>query len=249
MVLEAKVCAVVPAAGRGRRAGLESPKILASVDEDRTVWSVLHERLRPVVDRIAVVLSPDGAPVFEREAPDSASVRICVQDEPLGMGDAVFRAGPAWEGCDAVLVVWGDQLGVSADTIARTVQAQRAAGERVVTLPMVEADAPYVQYDFDATGVLVGVRQSREGDVCDARGVSDVGCFGLSAGGLAEAWRDFVATGARGARSGELNFLPFLVFLAGRGWSVQRLDVADPVERRGVNTPDELAFFRDRFRK
>jgi bifunctional UDP-N-acetylglucosamine pyrophosphorylase / glucosamine-1-phosphate N-acetyltransferase len=47
--------------------------------------------------------------------------------------------------------------------------------------------------------------------------------------------------------TGELNFLPFLAFLsAERGWPVVPLPVRDPGERFGINTPDELAFFRAR---
>jgi bifunctional UDP-N-acetylglucosamine pyrophosphorylase / glucosamine-1-phosphate N-acetyltransferase len=262
-----RLCAVVPAAGRGTRVGVDAPKVLMPLAPGVTVWSLLRDRLRPHVDRIALVLSPEGAALFARDHlphEPEGSVEICVQPAPLGMGDAVFCAEPSWAAFDGIVVVWGDQVGVSAGTIGEAALGQRAASRPSIRIPLVDVERPYVQYDFDraegASGAgepdaaaagrrLVGVRQSREGDACDAHGLADVGCFSLSTAGLAEAWRAY--TGSAGARAGrvtgELNFLPFLAFLsAERGWPVVPLPVRDPGERFGINTPDELAFFRAR---
>lgn len=245
-----RVLAVVPAAGRGSRAGLTSPKILATLDDEHTVWRVLRERLMPHVERIVLVLSPEGQRALEARPNLPRPDAVCVQAEPRGMGDAVFSASGQWEGYDAVLVVWGDQLGLSADTVKRTVECQLAQAPPAFTLPLVEASDLYVEYELDDAGRLSGVRQSREGDTVDARGKSDVGCFCLSTQGLSEAWQDYLDTGRGvGRRTGEINFLPFLSFLSvKRGWALQIVPVSDPDERRGVNTPEELEFFRRRFR-
>lgn len=244
-----RVIAVVPAAGRGSRAGLTSPKILATLDAEHTVWRVLSERLQPYVDRIVLVLSPEGKQAVAERPDLPRPDAVCVQSEPLGMGDAVFSAAAEWQDYDAVLVVWGDQLGLSADTVERTVERQLAAAPPTFTLPLVEASDLYVEYDLDDAGRLVGVRQSREGDSVDEHGSSDVGCFCLPTHGLTEAWQDYLATGRGvGRRSGEINFLPFLSYLSvDCGWSLQVVDVRDPDERRGINTPEELEFFRRRF--
>ncbi len=53
-----KTCAVIPAAGRGSRLGLDLPKLLVRLTDNETVWSVLKRKLRPYVDHIHVVLSP-----------------------------------------------------------------------------------------------------------------------------------------------------------------------------------------------
>lgn len=250
-----RICAVIPAAGRGTRSGLGLPKILAPLAPDVTVWSLLRERLLPHVERIVVVLSPDGAELFARShlpSEEPGRVLICVQREPLGMADAVLSAASEWAGFDEVVVVWGDQVGVSAETIERTAREQRRLAKKAITLPLVATDAPYVQYDFDAEQRLVGVRQSREGDVCDAHGLSDVGCFALSADGLAEALGAYVANPGRGLgkNTGEINFLPFLVYLSEiEGWSVHTFAVRDSDERFGINTAEELAFFRQLIRR
>src|SRR5258708_16231419 len=87
-----RVCAVIPAAGRGSRLGIGGPKILASVSESETIWSVLHAKLAPLVDHVHLVLSPDGAAAFPPLPPN---VSHSIQPEPLGMGDPIFGARPA----------------------------------------------------------------------------------------------------------------------------------------------------------
>jgi bifunctional UDP-N-acetylglucosamine pyrophosphorylase / glucosamine-1-phosphate N-acetyltransferase len=109
---------------------------------------------------------------------------------------------------------------------------------------VVEVHSPYVTHCFDRFGRLVGVLQRREGDTCPVRGSSDVGTFALSTGGLAEAWADYRSEGRRGALTHEVNFLPFLVYLAQRGWEVLTCNVRDAVEARGINTREDLAWFQ-----
>ena len=237
--------AVIPAAGLGSRLGLDRPKILAPVDEDRgeTIWSILEAKLKPLTDRIQVVLSPSGAKWFHGVDAD-----IAIQDVPLGMGDAVFRGSSSWA-ADRILVVWGDQVNLSSETFARTLRVHADAKRPAFVLPRVWNQKPYVQYDFNERGDVTRVRQTREGDVTDAAGWSDVGLFCLSTGGLQSLWREYLATAARGSATGEINFLPFLPFLSGRGWTCATWDVTDPDEARGVNTPSDLEFARERWRQ
>jgi bifunctional UDP-N-acetylglucosamine pyrophosphorylase/glucosamine-1-phosphate N-acetyltransferase len=102
---------------------------------------------------------------------------------------------------------------------------------------------PYVEYIFDG-GRLTKVLQTREGDTTTPNGFSDVGTFLLGTDGLKPAWEDYLAQAPRGAGTGEINFLPFLPFLSSKGWTVTRVEVADETEARGINTREDLAFFR-----
>lgn len=245
------VCAVIPAAGRGSRLGLEVPKILVPLVGDRTVWTVLRDRLRPAVDRIHVVLAPSAVLEFTAALVADAGgppVSVSVQPTPRGMGDAIFGARSYWEEASAILVVWGDQVHVSAETIRATL-ALHGGRPRAIGLPLVALPAPYVEYRFDAAGGLARVLQSREGDPCQPGGLGDVGTFLLSTAGLAAAWDAYAASAPTGHATGEVNFLPFLPYLAQHGWSVIQYRVRDPVEARGINTPDDLAFFRSLYRR
>lgn len=239
-----KICAVIPAAGRGTRLGSDQPKILTPLTAHDTVWSILHAKIAPLVDHIHLVLSPDGAKQF----PDlPANVSVSIQPDPIGMGDAIFRGFETWSHYDAVLIVWGDQVFVSADTLKRAILALRRA-QRHAVLPVTRMATPYVEYVFDGPR-LSQVLQTREGDTTAPNGFSDVGTFLLGTGGLRPAWEDYSRSAARGRGTGEINFLPFLPYLSAHGWTITPLEVADPAEARGINTKDDLAFFQSLYNK
>jgi bifunctional N-acetylglucosamine-1-phosphate-uridyltransferase/glucosamine-1-phosphate-acetyltransferase GlmU-like protein len=241
-----RLCAVVPAAGRGTRLGGALPKLLAPLGGGATIWSVLSQKLLALADHICLVVSPAGLePVREvvERGGLSERVSIIIQPAPIGMGDAIFRAVPIWSKAQAILVVWGDQVFVSDATLRRAWSLYRG-DSKTIALPLVAMPHPYVEYCFDASGRLNEIKQTREGDHCSASGYADLGTFVISVEGLAERWHTYLRAGAAGALTGEVNFLPFLPWLASHGWAVRRFTVADAREARGINTPDDLAFFR-----
>ena len=239
-----KICAVIPAAGKGSRLGATGPKILTPLNDKETIWSVLHARLAPLVDHIHLVLSPDGAQDFPPLPPYVSS---SIQPEPIGMGDAIFGAHPFWEMYDAILIVWGDQVFVSTDTLNRALAAQTSS-ERQAVLPLTRMSEPYVEYVFDGAR-LTSVLQRREGDRTTPGGFSDVGTFLLGTDGLMAAWNTYLSQASHGSRTGEINFLPFLPFLSSKNWTITPVEVADETEARGINTKEDLAFFQRLYRE
>lgn len=243
-----RICAVIPAAGRGSRLGLDCPKVLVPIDGQRRVWDILRDNLGAVAERVHIVLAPSMMADFDAVlnceiAPDK--ITVSEQTTPLGMGDAIFGAEPHWRDFDSILIVWGDQVNLSEITIRNVAALCKA--EKTIVLPLVECRSPYVQYDLK-DGVLTGVRQSREGDQMDPVGFSDVGVFALSVANLLDCWRSFVKESVVGAQTNELNFLPFLPFLSQRcGWQLRTVIVSDPVEALGINTPEDLRVTRERF--
>jgi bifunctional UDP-N-acetylglucosamine pyrophosphorylase/glucosamine-1-phosphate N-acetyltransferase len=233
------ICAVIPAAGRGTRLGGTGPKILTPLTARDTIWSILHARLAPLVDHVHLVLSPEGAAAFPTLP---AQVSRSIQSEPIGMGDAIFRGHEVWSKYDAVLVVWGDQVFVSNDTLECAIGALDTSRHHAV-LPVTRMAQPYVEYVFEGPR-LTKVLQTREGDTTTPNGFSDVGTFLLSTDGLKAAWEEYLATAPRGAGTGEINFLPFLPFLSSKGWPITPVEVTDETEARGINTKEDLAFFQ-----
>jgi bifunctional UDP-N-acetylglucosamine pyrophosphorylase / glucosamine-1-phosphate N-acetyltransferase len=245
------VCAVIPAAGRGSRLGLHGPKILAPIDDSLTIFDVLRNTLLEHVDQLHVIVSPDGmSPVHHaiQRDPEHARISLSVQEKPTGMGDAIFCAYEVWREFDDIFVVWGDQVFLSPGTVRTALCVHASAEGPRFTLPLTRLPTPYVQYDLDRAKRLVRVRQKREGDIVDAEGSSDVGAFLLSTAGLRHAWEQYLTKATRGSATGEINFLPFLPYLPQRlAWHFLTFDVADPVEARGINEPDDLRFAQERF--
>jgi bifunctional UDP-N-acetylglucosamine pyrophosphorylase/glucosamine-1-phosphate N-acetyltransferase len=231
--------------------GLQIPKILLPIRDELNVWSILRDKLITNVNHIAVVLAPSAVPAFEsvldRESVSArAAVSVVVQERPTGMGDAIFLAWPVWRHFESILVVWGDQVNISDHTIHATL-ATHLVHQTGCTVPVVRIQDPYVQYDISPDGHLRDIRQKREGDELDVNGLSDVGIFALFTTGLNEAWHDYVLTCRKGALTNEVNFLPFLVFIAARGWPVRVVFARSAIETRGINTLSDLAFARRAF--
>jgi len=251
-----RLCAIVPAAGRGSRLGVDIPKVFVPILPDVTIWDAVRGKLCQVADRIILVLSPEGIKYVENnrakfmgETFDKAEMAL--QVSPLGMGDAIFGAIDLWRECDDLLVVWGDQFNLSLRTLMACIELHAHSRKPALTLPVVRAKQPYVEYVFDSSGQLTHIRQSREGDVCDPGGFSDVGVFLLSGGSaLSEEWSRYRAGSVAGQMTGEINFLPFLVHLSTHAkWTVNRYETHDPAEAIGINTQEDLAFARQLLQK
>ena len=247
-----KLCAVIPAAGRGSRLGEDVPKVLVPVVDGLTIWDLLHRKLSPFVDHTHLVVSPSGLPLVEQAISSTGNpdqtVSLSIQAEPRGMGDAIFGAFPGWKEAENILIMWGDQLHVSRETIEACVDAHMSGIGPRCTLPLVVAENPYVEYVLSPEGQLETILQTREGDVCHESGYSDVGTFLLSTEGIDQLWQDYLSNAPSGALTNEINFLPFLVYLAKQGWKFNRIPVLDPEENHGINTQEDLAFFRDLYR-
>lgn len=238
------ICAVIPAAGRGTRLGSDVPKILTPLTDSDTIWSILQAKLAPLVDHIHLVLAPDGAAAFPALP---ANVSTSIQPTPIGMGDAIFLGHDIWSHYDAVLVVWGDQVFVSSETLKRAIAALESPARHAV-LPVTRMATPYVEYVFDGPR-LAKVLQTREGDRTTPNGFSDVGTFLLGTEGLKQAWDAYLAQASPGAATAEINFLPFLPFLSEQGWRITPVEVADETEARGINTKEDLAFFQSLYKR
>jgi len=240
-----KVYAVVPAAGLGSRLSSAIPKILTPINKTQTIWSLLRQKLLTVVDHINIIVSPVGEPLVREALSDDIKknlVSLSIQKKPIGMGDAVFCGHSVWSEANVIVVVWGDQVFVSENTLKSAVSSHSGA-PKTVALPLTTFSNPYVEYIFQ-DNKLISVKESREGDQLAPVGLSDVGTFVLSVDGLSEEWENFRKHSKKGTCTGEINFLPFLPWLSMQNWQIKSLSVMDTLESRGINTREDLAFFQ-----
>lgn len=243
-----KIYAVIPAAGKGTRLKYDKPKIMVEIMPGLSIWKKLIQTLSPLVERVIPIMSPAGKPYLVSEISEDepcVAVEICLQEKPIGMGDAIFQASSSWYLAEHILVMWGDQPHVSGHTLKRAIAIHASLQSPCVTIPVVRLNNPYVEYIFNDLGQLVDILQNREGDLCSHNGLSDVGTFLLSTQGLNEAWQNYLLEKKFGNNTGEINFLPFLVFLSLKcSWTITTLEVEDLNEARGINTVEDLLFFQ-----
>jgi bifunctional UDP-N-acetylglucosamine pyrophosphorylase/glucosamine-1-phosphate N-acetyltransferase len=202
----------------------------------------LADLYRPFADQIVVVAPPSFAADIRSWASRRDAVSVIEQDHPTGMLDAICLARPAVlsRRPDTVWITWADQVGVRPETLERLAAVEDARTGAAMVFPTVEIDDPYIHFERDASGRIVELLQRREGDAMPARGESDMGLFALRAATFTTELPAFASGASTGAGTGERNFLPFIPWLAARA-NVVTCQGTDPMERVGINTPEELA--------
>jgi HAD superfamily hydrolase (TIGR01509 family) len=232
--------AVVPAAGRGTRLGFSRPKILYPLG-GRAILDWLLDFLVPNCGSLVLVLSPEGAgevrAALEQRIPGRFAVVI--QETPTGMGDAVALALPHVRTRHAA-VVWGDQVALRRESVETCMRLHQGPLEPGVTCPTVLRANPYIHFERDETGRLVGLKQDRERDAMPETGESDTGFFCFETATLRRLLDQLRTAGSLGTTTREFNLLPVIPLAAQRDVvltpRVMRLE-----ETVGVNTREDAA--------
>ena len=232
--------AIVPAAGKGSRLGYHRAKILYPV-LGRPILDWLLCRLTPLCEKIVLVVSPGHQEEIrsELERLSRPDVDLVLQPVPLGMADAILQARSRVR-TKHTLVIWGDQIGISDDTLMACQAVHHARPGALLTLPSHLRRDPYIHLKRDRQGRIVRVCQAREGEVEGDAGENDCGLF------LFETARLFSVLDSKrqdhqgvGRKTGEYNLLPLLpCFEEGEG-SVVTVRIEDGMETMGINTRRE----------
>ncbi len=134
--------AVIPAAGRGTRlrpATRVVPKALITIVDRPSIQLVVEEAVAAGADEVILVVDLDAGSLihdhFEREGPlpglEHVQLRLAIQEEPLGLGHAIWTAAEAVAGrrffclLADVIVASGDGVTPLADFEDSAVALQR----------------------------------------------------------------------------------------------------------------------------
>jgi bifunctional UDP-N-acetylglucosamine pyrophosphorylase/glucosamine-1-phosphate N-acetyltransferase len=147
-VTDAKLAAVVMAAGQGTRMRSQLPKHLHPLLGRRVVDWVIEAARELMPDPLIVVVSPDYAAEYD-------GVRVALQTEPLGTGDAVRSAREALDGADDVLVLSGDHPLLTPDLLRALLDTHRREGAAATVLTFAPNDPrSYGRIVRDVDGAL-----------------------------------------------------------------------------------------------
>jgi bifunctional UDP-N-acetylglucosamine pyrophosphorylase/glucosamine-1-phosphate N-acetyltransferase len=147
-VTDAKLAAVVMAAGQGTRMRSSLPKHLHPLLGRRVVDWVI-EAARPLTpDTLVVVSSPDHQEEYD-------GLRVAVQKQPLGTGDAVRAAQGELDGAESVLVLSGDHPLLTSELLAALLRTHRSEQAAATVLTFRPADVrSYGRIVRDGEGAL-----------------------------------------------------------------------------------------------
>src|SRR5579884_3708079 len=234
-----ELAAVVMAAGLGTRMKSAKPKHLHPLLGQRMVDWVIGAAREAGVERIVVVVSPEGAPAVD-------GTEVAVQQEPLGTGDAVRAARDTLAGhAGDVLVLNGDVPGLTAATIRALVDAHRQEGGAAVLGFEPENARAYGRIVRDGGGRLARIVEAADAtpEELALREVNS-GIYVFRADRL---WPVLDRLEAHNAQ-GELYVTDTLGLLVGDGDRVAVETAGSAWEVEGINTRVELAFVAARLR-
>jgi bifunctional UDP-N-acetylglucosamine pyrophosphorylase / glucosamine-1-phosphate N-acetyltransferase len=153
---------VVLAAGHGTRMNSPLPKVLHAIcGRPMVAWPV-RAALDAGAHRVVVVGGPDRA--LAPHLPERTV--LAVQPEARGTGDAVRCAAEHIDPARPVVVIAGDVPLITAETVARLVEAHDASGAAATMLTMrLEDPSGYGRVVRDANGDVLRVAETKnEGD-------------------------------------------------------------------------------------
>jgi bifunctional UDP-N-acetylglucosamine pyrophosphorylase/glucosamine-1-phosphate N-acetyltransferase len=227
---------LIPAAGQGTRLNYHLPKILFPV-AGKAILDRLLQLTSAFCREHIFVLCPDGYSSVDRHlrSLNYGHYKIAIQSQPTGMGDAILSADGLVE-TQYVMVIWGDQILVSPDTIRTSMRLHEARPGAKLTLPTVRRSHPYIHFERDNHERVVRVFQRREDGVDVNAGENDCGVFFFDAQSLFGNLRRAKQSGSYlGKMTGEFCFLPMFPEFEGENGELMTLRIDDETEAVGIN--------------
>lgn len=232
---------VIPAAGRGRRAGLPYPKTLYPVDG----IPILHRLLAVFSNYDAsptVIVSPQGKDLIANSLQDaSLSAHLVVQPQSYGMGDAVLRfsSSPASYDAKNLLLAWGDIAYLQESTISQLASTHLSCANDFTFVTKYVENA-YTLVHRDLHGSVVSVEETRERKMTTANpGERDIGLFALRKDIVFDILNQDL-DGKYGAFTGEHGFLYVVNHLVRLGAKVSALPIASDLDLISLNYISDL---------
>ena len=230
---EARLAAVVLAAGLGTRMRSETPKHLHPLLGRRLADWVIEAARELDPEPLVVVAAPDSKDAFE-------GVEVAVQEEPHGTGAAAAAARDALAGHDGdVLVVTGDAAAITGELLGQLVETHRSQGAAATVLSF-EPREPgvygrIVRDDSGALRAIVEATDASEKELALREVNSSIYVFAAE-----KLWPALERLRPENAQ-GELYLTDTVRDLAAAGERVAVHKAEDPAEAEGVNTRVELA--------
>jgi bifunctional UDP-N-acetylglucosamine pyrophosphorylase/glucosamine-1-phosphate N-acetyltransferase len=231
-VTDAKLAAVVMAAGQGTRMRSTVPKHLHPLLGRRMVDWVVEAAKTLAPDPLVVVASPESVGSYE-------GVGVAVQERALGTGDAVRSARSQLDGAGTMLVLSGDHPLVRAELLAEVLETHRRESAAATVLSFRPTDVrSYGRIVRDEAGMLRAIVEAADASD-DELAIDEVNSsiYVFESDALWPALERLTPHNVQG----ELYLTDAVRELVEAGAHVAVHVAADPSEVEGVNTRVELA--------
>ena len=229
--------AIILAAGRGERSGVDYPKVLQPLGDKKIIDYVVENALQFVPpDDLYVVVGYQRRKVQEHLG---SAYQYVVQEEMLGTGHAVLQAYPLLKDYDGdLLILYGDTPLFRPSSILGLINRHRFKDAAMTLLTaLVTRPLPYGRVIRDEAGRIVDIIEELDASP-DIRRIRElnVGMYIVPAAALFPALKQL----DRDNVQGEYLLTDSVRHLIRSGLRVENYQTYDEDEIQGVNTPEDL---------
>ena len=147
---------VILAAGKGKRMGIDIPKVLVPLHGEPVLYHILRSVAAAGIDPFPIVVVGENKPLVEASlVAGGFTAEYAVQEEQLGTGHAVRSAERAAQGADAVVVLYGDHPFVSPMTIQKMVSIHTAQKATLTLATLIVPDFERWRVSFADFGRII----------------------------------------------------------------------------------------------
>ena len=239
-ILMTDIHALIAAAGRGTRSGLPYPKTLYPVNGTPILIRIL-DQLMLFDQSPTIIASPSGeAPIKQCLEKNNRKAYIVIQEEPLGMGNAVlqFEKSPIANAAKNILLVWGDIPFLEKKTLSTLIQTHFSKGNSFTFVSRF-VDSAYTIVSRDSKGKVVDVLETREQNSKPQQGERDIGLFIFNKSDIFNLLTQNLP-GKFGKFTSEHGFLYLIRHLVARNYPVDALPIATKRELISLNKLSDL---------
>jgi phosphomannomutase/phosphoglucomutase len=233
-----RLAVVILAAGQGKRMTSDLPKVLHALNGRPMIEYALGAARTLHPTRSVVVV---GHKADQVRAALGASVTFAEQRERMGTGHAVMQAQQAAQGCDAVLVLYGDMPLLRAATLQALWQRYQGGSSPLAMLIVSDSvSRGFGRILRDSKGKVQAIVEEAD---CTPEQLAiqelNPGVYCFDAQWL---WRHLPRLPlhpGKGER-GEYFITDLVAMAVGEGYEILDLVTDDPNEALGINTPEHL---------
>ncbi len=147
---------VVLAAGKGKRMGIEIPKVLVPLKGEPVLYYILRSVRAAGIDSKPVVVVGENKPLIEAALAEGGfAAEYAVQEGQLGTGHAVRAAEVAAHDAESVLVLYGDHPFVSPATIRNIVNLHESEKATLTLATLIVPDFEGWRVSFADFGRII----------------------------------------------------------------------------------------------
>ena len=231
---------LIPAAGKGSRAGLNYPKTLFKI-KGKEILLYIFELLENVDKEPTIIVSPEGEKDINNFLKlKNRKAQLIIQPKPRGMGDAVlkFEQSSYYKSSDHVLLIWGDVPFIREKTLYKMIE-KHFKNNNDFTLVTKFVDKAYTRIERDNSDNIIKVIETREEELEPMPGERDIGLFLFKKEPIFKILKEDQYS-KFGKLTGEHGFLYIIEHLIKNGFKVEGLSIANSKEIKSLNRLSDL---------